>query len=423
MNRLKQNYHWIIALIVFIEMLLFGGFLNCISIFTVPICESLDISRSSYSISQVCRNIAAFLSTLFVGVTYQRWGYRKSGIAFLLLCVVTIVLVGMSQSLTLTCAAYCVFGLAYGILGTTGAVRLVKDWFHRYQGTVLGVITMATGFGGSILSKLLTGITTRYSWRHAHYVMAGVFFLLALLYLFLRDKPSQMGLKPFGQNSGTKNRQTADASHTQWAGHTFKELLRMPQFYLMAACIFLSCLCVYLSFCVIVPHFQDRGYTANEATNFHSTMLIVLSFAKLFGGWLSDRIGAKKVTVLTMAMAACGQWLLADSTNTALSYLGVCLLAIGLLVTTITAPLLTMPLFGYRAFGSITGIFMAMCSLGSMLSTPLANLAYDTLGSYAPAFRVAAVMDIVVIGMFLLLFFLCDREKKKQLATEKSTSS
>ena len=423
MNHLKRNYHWIIALIVFLEMFLYGGFLNCISIFTVPMSEALEITRSSYSVSQLFRNCTGVLGTLLVGVTYQRFGYRKSGIFLLILSAVTVVVIGLSQSLAVTCVAYGIFGLTVGILSTTGAVRIIKDWFHKHQGTVLGIVTMATGLGGSVLSKLLTVITTRYSWRHAHFFTAAIFLCMALLFLLLRNRPAEMGLKPYGLGSDSEKKQTAGPAHTEWAGHSFQELLRTPQFYLMAACIFLSCLCVYISFSVIVPHFQDRGYSADEASNFYSVMLIVLSFAKLFGGWLSDRIGAKKVAILTMVMAACGQWLLADPQNSVTAYLGIILLSMGLLVATITAPLLTIPLFGYRAFGSVTGIFMAMISLGCMLATPLANLAHDYLGSYTPAFRAAAIMDIIIIGLFLLLFFLCDREKKKQLDIEKSTSN
>ena len=422
MHRLKQNYHWIVAWIVFLEMFLYGGFLNCISIFTVPMSEALEISRSSYSISQIFRNCAGVLGTLLVSITCQRMGYRKSGILFLILTAASVTAIGLSQSLAVTCVAYGFFGLTMGILSTTGAVRIVKDWFHKYQGTVLGIVTMATGLGGSVLSKVLTGITTRYSWRHAHFFAAAIFLCLALLFLLLRNRPEEIGLMPYGTDSRSGKKQTADPAHTGWAGHSFQKLVRMPQFYLMAACIFLSCLCVYISFSVMVPHFQDRGYSADEATTFYSVMLIILSFAKLFGGWLSDRIGAKRVAILTMLMAACGQWLLADPQSPAIAYLGIVLLSMGLLVATITAPLLTMPLFGYRAFGSITGIFMAMISLGGMLATPLANLAHDYLGSYTPAFRAAAIMDILIIGLFLLLFFLCDREKKKQLDTEKSTS-
>ena len=286
----------------------------------------------------------------------------------------------------------------------------------------MGFVTMATGFGGSILTKILNGITTHYSWRHAHFFMAGIFLFLALLFLFLRNHPSQLDLQPYGFGYTPTKKQSAAQMQTECAGRSFRELVRLPQFYLMAFCIFLGCLCVYISFSVIVPHFQDLGYTLNEATNFHSILLIVLSFAKFGGGWLSDKIGAKRVAILTMTMAACGQWLLSDPANSLTGYLGVFLLAVGLLVTTIIAPLLTMPLFGYRAFGSITGIFMAMISLGSMLSSPLANLAHDYLGSYTPAFRIAAILDVVVIVLFLLLFFLCERDKRKQIETEKSAS-
>ena len=196
----------------------------------------------------------------------------------------------------------------------------------------------------------------------------------------------------------------------------------MPQFYLMALCIFLSCLAVYISFNVTVTHFQDNGYTAEEASGYLSFMLIALSFSKLLSGWLSDRIGPKKVAILTMAAAAIGQWLLADVANPVSCYIGCAFLSFGLVVTTITAPLLTMPLFGYRAFGSITGIFMAMISLGNMLATPVANLCYDKLGSYIPGFRIAAILDLIIIGLFQLLFYLCDREKKKFLANESTAA-
>ena len=101
MHRLKQNYHWIIAWIVFLEMFLYGGFLNCISIFTVPMSEALEISRSSYSISQIFRNCAGVLGTLLVGITCQRMGYRKSGILFLILTAASVTAIGLSQSLAL----------------------------------------------------------------------------------------------------------------------------------------------------------------------------------------------------------------------------------------------------------------------------------------------------------------------------------
>lgn len=41
MNTLKRHDHWVIAGIIFVEMILYGGFLNAASVFTVPITEDL----------------------------------------------------------------------------------------------------------------------------------------------------------------------------------------------------------------------------------------------------------------------------------------------------------------------------------------------------------------------------------------------
>ena len=238
------------------------------------------------------------------------------------------------------------------------------------------------------------------------------------MYLLLRDTPEEMELRPYGEATTPGKKQAVDAAHTEWMGHTLQEILKEPQFYLMAFCTFLSCTNVYLTFNVIVPHFQDGGYTATEAAGFSSALLLCLSAVKLGGGWLCDWIGPKSVTLLCAGCAAAGQFLLSDVSNPLLSYIGVFLLAMGLLSTTITVPMLAMPLFGYRAFGSITGIFLAMVSLASMAAGPIVNLFYDLLGSYSPVFRAAAVIDVALIGLYLLLFYLCEKEKKHFLATQ-----
>ena len=142
--------------------------------------------------------------------------------------------------------------------------------------------------------------------------------------------------------------------------------------------------------------------------------MIGLAAAKLGAGWLSDKIGAKWVTILCVGCAAVGQWILASSSNLVLSYIGIFCFAIAVLLTVLIIPLLTMPLFGHRSYGALCSIFLAMASLGNIFSTPLSNLLHDWIGSYAPVFRVAAVLDVVLIGLFALLFYLCKRDKVKQ---------
>lgn len=421
MNALKRHYHWVIALIVFIEMIAYGGFLNAGSVFTVPITEDLHLTRGDYSLALMPQGIVGFFSTLITGFLFHRFGYQKCAIVGLLSFTGGLVLLASARSLTVIGVAYGIMGLSYGICTTAGAVWIVKSWFHKHQGLLLGIVTMATGVGGSIMSMTLTALISASGWRNTYIISALVITVLALLYLLLRDRPAQMGLRPYGNDVILGTKKTASAAHTEWAGHTFREILLEPQFYLMVLCTFLSCTTVYLTLSVVVPHFQDGGFSASKAAGFYSVLMLCLSGAKLTGGWLSDRIGAKSMTLLCAGCAAAGQYLLADVSNVPLCYVGIVLFSVGLLAVSITVPLLSMPLFGYRAFGSITGVFLAMISLGNMVAGPIVNLLYDRLGSYAPVFRVAALIDIALIGLYLLLFYLCEKEKRHFLSMQEQS--
>ncbi len=418
MKALKQHYHWVIAIIVFLEMVIYGGYLNAYSVFTVPVTHALNLTRGSFSLALTMRSIVGFFSSLITGFLFQRFGYRKCAIVGLLTFAAGLVMQAFSETLLMIGIANSILGISLGVCSTAGAVQIVKSWFYKHQGLILGLVTMATGLGGSILSIILAEIIAAESFRFAYCISGLLMVILAVLYLLLRDRPEHIGLRPYGMDAPVAARQTAHPSHTEWAGHSFQENLRKPQFYLMALCIFLSCFCAYLSFGVVAPHFQDGGFSPSEAAGFQSILMLCLSIAKLLGGWLSDRIGPKRVALLSAVCAAIGQYLLADVSNLTLCYLGIVVFSFGILSMTITAPLLTMPLFGYRSFGSITGIFLAMVSLANMLATPIVNALYDVFGSYTPVFRAAAIADIAVIGLYLLLFFLCEKEKKRFLATQ-----
>lgn len=409
MKALKQHYHWMIALIVFAVMLIYGGFLNAIGVFTIPVTEGLQISRGTYSLLTTTRGLAAFLSTLVTGVLFQRFGFRKCLIASLVSACAALILLGFAKVPAVLAIGYGLVGLATGTCTTSGAVFLIKSWFNKHQGMILGVVTMATGFGGSLMSTVLTDIILISSWRYAFYFGALLMGILIPVCLAVKNTPAQMGLAPYGEVSVSKK---SAAAITEWPGHNFKEIVKEPQFYLMIVCTLVLSTCLYLSLNTLIPHFQDRGSSPTEAAAFYSMLMLVLSFVKLAGGWLIDRIGAKWVTVLCCVFTSVGQFLFAAAENPVLIYIGLCTFAMGLLFSTIVVPLLIVPLFGYRTFGTVNGIFCAMLSLGNMLSTPIADLLYDRIGSYSPVYTVAAVLDIVLIGLFGLLFLLCSKEKK-----------
>jgi len=415
-EKIRANYHWIIAAVALVEMMVWGGIGNNInSLYVIPVTESLQISRGSFSLVMSLSSLMGFLSTMISGVLFLHFGYRKLivmglGIAGLGFCF----LLGSGSNLAMIGFGVAIYGLCGGVCSTAGVTKIIGDWFHRHRGFVLGLVSASTGIGGSLFCVLLTDLMEKYGWRTS-YRVSGIILLVTCLLMLLtvRNRPDDLQLRPYGEGQlPDKKRHRGGHSEDNWPGFALKELVKKPTFYLMMAMTLFGCLALYLAFYVVVPHMQDCGLTAAQAATVQSVMLLGLSVAKLLSGWLSDVIGPKWVTVLCMAFGVVGLWLLADVHGMTQALVVISIYTVSLPLTTITVPLLATELFGYRAHDTAVGLFLSMISVGGMLASPIVNMAYDVLGSYDPVLRVAAVLGVVVIALYVLLFVWAKRDRR-----------
>lgn len=412
-RKIRQNYHWIIAVVLFIELAIYGGLANNGSLFILPVTEGLGISRGDFALAGSSRSLVSFVVTLISGVFVTRLGNRRMMISGLALGVFACTIAALSQNITYIIVYSILMGISDAFCSTTTATRVVSDWFHRYQGAVLGIVSSATGLGGSLVCIFLTGSISGNGFRGG-YIASGIIILLAgiLVVLFVRSRPSDMGLNPYGFGYLEKSKNKA-AKDSHWYGYSMQDLIRRPIFYLMLLLTFLSSTCIYLMFSVIVPHVQDCGLSAADATAIQSTMLLMMTGTKILCGALSDRIGSTRVTVLCMAFAAISLWMMGGVTNAGSAWIATILHTIALPLAAITPPLLTGTLFGYQAYGKIIGIVLAMTSLGNLIAAPISNAVYDVHGSYSPVFRVGAMVAVAATGLYLLLFTMAKKDRKK----------
>ena len=415
-DKIRSNYHWVIAAVVLIEMLVWGGIGNNINgLFVIPVTESLGISRGSYSLVMSLNSLMGFVSTMLSGILFMHFGYKKLvmgglAVAGLALCF----LFGSSKNLATLGFGVAIYGLCGGFCSTAGMTKIIGDWFHKKRGLVLGLVSSATGFGGSLFCILLTNVTQSHGWRMA-YRTAGICALVTavLLLLTIKNRPDDMKLRPYGEGQlPTKKRHRGGHSEDNWPGFSLQELVRKPTFYMMMALTLLSCRSMYMAFYIVVPHMQDRGLTAEQAATVQSVMLLGLSVAKILSGWLCDIIGPKWVTALCMIFGIVGMWLMADVTEMTAALIIISIYTVSLPLTTITVPLLTTELFGYRAHDTAVGLLLSMVSVGGMIASPVINLMYDAMGSYRPGLKVAAILGVVVLVLYEVLYFLAKRDKR-----------
>lgn len=414
-ERIKQNYHWVIVGVVLLALIICGGSMNSFNgTVLIPVTESLGVSRGAFTTAITSRSIVSFVLSLFSGILYVKFGYRKLVFSCLLVSASGFLLGSVGQNLTMMCVA-CILDGAYSLFTISGPPRIIGAWFHRHYGLVMGVVTSATGIGGSLFSIIHAKIVTNFGWR-AVYATTGVLFVLVafLILLVVRNKPEDMGMKPYGEGEHAQKMKKHSGDH--WPGFHMDELKKMPAYYLMVIGTLLSCICVYMAFSVVSPYLQDCGMQLEVAATVQGVMLFSLAGSKLLAGFVSDKIGAKKVALISLVATVVSMIMLVYIKRAVFAYMTVMIYSVALLLAGFMPMILVPSLFGYHSGPKAMGIVIAMVSAGSMIAYPLTNSLRDALGSYKPVFMGTAAVSVGVLVLYIIMFILADKDKKKYYA-------
>ena len=162
--------------------------------------------------------------------------------------------------------------------------------------------------------------------------------------------------------------------------------------------------------------------SAADAATVQSIMLLSLAAAKFICGALSDLLGAKFINMLCMICGSIGLVLLTKVDGCSSALISSIFFSVGTVMTTITVPLLSTSLFGYKPQNTIIGIFMALIPASSVITCPIVNMLYDRIGSYSPIFLGTAGIGTVTTVLMIPLFIMAGRDRKRLESMEVSIS-
>jgi len=415
---LKKHYHWIIATVLFLVTSIRGGMANNLSaLHLVPVSGALDISLAQFSLAISASSMVGMLSTMLSGSVAQRISGRVLLAGSLVVCGAAYFMMAQTDTYWVFLAANVMLGAMLGFCGDANNVRIVSTWFHKYRGTVMGVVSAATAFGGSVICLLQTAAIQRAGYKASFLLAAGLFIAGGILALILvRTHPAKMGRHPYGDGEKIAYKKREHEDH--WHGFEMKQLVRRPTFYMMVFFTLLTNAFPYLAFYVVVPHLQDMGLTPMQASSMQSVLMLGLAGTKILAGYLCDKIGAKKVTMICIGADAVALVLLTLVNSYLMALLAIIDFAMALPTMSITIPMLATSLFGYQAQSQYNGIFLSMVSAASIVASPISNAVYDRIGTYSPVFLVAAALTVVLMGGYLLMYRLADKDRKKLEAEE-----
>ena len=96
-------------------------------------------------------------------------------------------------------------GLGTGSMALVFAATVASRWFVRRRGLVMGVLTAGSATGQLIFLPVMAWLSEEYGWRAASLlVAAAALAVVPLVLLFLRDRPSDIGIAPYGAEDPTR---------------------------------------------------------------------------------------------------------------------------------------------------------------------------------------------------------------------------
>lgn len=282
----------------------------------------------------------------------------------------------------------------------------------KYRGTILGVITAASGLGASFFAIILTNIMQEKGWRASQY-FAGALIVIAAIAVFLlvREKPSEMGLVPYGADAAELSAKKGKKKKLpDFEGFSMERLKKSPVLWLFLLSAFLAAACTYAPYQILFSCLMDKGVAPEDAARIQSLMFLLLAGTKILDGTLCDLIGAKPVFVISTISVGLGALLLCSVNSLGSAILPTLLISIGLPLTTLLPALSTSAILGKRTYDTMVGMALAAVAVANMVVNPLMNSAFDRFGTYDVGLRVAAAVAFTSV---LLYLFLCRLAKKE----------
>jgi predicted MFS family arabinose efflux permease len=395
------HYAWVMVAVTFFTSLISAGTVGAPGIFIVPLQHEFGWTTAEISSALSIRFILFGLMAPFAAALLNRYGLRNVTLSALLIVVSALVTsLAMTKLWQLMLLWGVVIGIGTGMTALVLGATIAARWFSARRGLVLGILTASVATGQLVFLPLLAGITERFGWRVA---LAMVCVMLAIaasaVLLLMRDRPSDLGLRPFG-DEGTEPLAAPPSSKAPImaaALGTLRDCSKSSVFWVLFATFFICGASTNgLVQVHLIPMCLDFGIPQIQAASLLAAMGVFDFFGTILSGWLSDRYDNRWLLFWYYGLRGLSLLLLPF---TDFSFYGLSLFAMfyGLdwIATVPPTVRLTAQRFGPERANLVFGWIFAGHQLGAGAAAFGAGLSRTVLATYLPAFFVAGALCVV----------------------------
>ncbi|MGR4926144.1 MFS transporter [Bradyrhizobium sp. CAR08] len=409
LGRRNIHYGWVMVGVTFLTALISAGTVGAPGVFIVPLQKEFGWSTAEISSALSIRFILFGLMAPFAAALLNRYGLRNVTLTAQLIVVSALVLsLGMTEVWQLVALWGVVIGIGTGMTALVLGATIATRWFAARRGLVVGIMTASVATGQLVFLPLLASLTERFGWRLALgfvCIALGVSALAVLL--AMRDRASDLGLRPFGDEGTTPlpAPPVSRGSITGVALGTLREASKSGAFWVLFATFFVCGASTNgLVQVHLIPMCLDFGIPQVQAAGLLAAMGIFDFFGTIMSGWLSDRYDNRYLLFWYYGLRGLSLIFLPFSD---FSFYGLSIFAMfyGLdwIATVPPTVRLTAQKFGPERANLVFGWIFAGHQLGAGTAAFGAGLSRTVYQSYLPAFFIAGALCVFASLIVLTL--------------------
>ncbi len=404
--RRNIHYGWAMVAVTFLAALISAGTVGAPGVFIVPLQKEFGWSAAEISSALSIRLILFGLMAPFAAALLNRYGLRNvTLVAQLIVASGLLASLFMTQVWQLVLLWGVVVGIGTGMTALVLGATIATRWFVARRGLVVGILTASVATGQLLL---LAAITERLGWRIALALVCMMLGVAAFAVLMvMRDRPSDVGLRPFG-DEGTEPLPAPPpntAPIMAAALGTLRDSSKSTVFWVLFATFFIcgastnGLIQVHL-----IPMCLDFGIPQVQAASLLAAMGVFDFVGTIISGWLSDRYDNRWLLFWYYGLRGLSLLFLPYSDFT---FYGLSLFAVfyGLdwIATVPPTVRLTAQRFGPERANLVFGWIFAGHQLGAGVAAFGAGLTRTVYATYLPAFFVAGALCIVAALIVLTI--------------------
>ena len=405
----RIHYAWVVAAVIFLTLLAAVGIRATPSVLIVPLEHAFGWGRATISLAISINIILYGLMGPFAAALMQRFGIRRTIIAALaLLALSSAGSAFMTEPWQLVLSWGVAVGLGSGVVALVLGATVVNRWFERHRGLVMGVITASTATGQLVFLPLLAGVAEGEGWRPVVWIVAlAAAMMIPMVALFVAERPSDLGLRPYGAPPGAPAGPPAHAgaNPVSIALAVLGRGAKSVGFWLLFASFFVCGASTNgLIGTHLIAYCFDHGIPEVESASLLAAMGIFDLIGTTASGWLSDRYDSRWLLFWYYGLRGLALLYLPYS---GFSLYGLSLFAIfyGLdwIATVPPTVRLAGDLFGKEEAPIVFGWLLAGHQLGAGLTALEAGALRTVLGSYLVPVLISGTLCILTALLVLAI--------------------